>query len=141
MDGDIDTIESIDKKNVFTMENLQNTITAIIKKELQEKNNAVFYIMDSGPRKTMAHSDHFVTGTLAWRGLTSMHITHCKALAFEDYRTKTKSINLDEAIAEKKNLLFNAYDVFMMAAHQECTICNRVHFEWLFRSYYRAFSC
>lgn len=138
--GKIDSIQSVDGKSRYSLSELQDSLRDLVFQESVSSSKVVFHILDSGPQENFAHSDHFVSQELARELAQDLKKEDCKIYAFEDYRSKTKTINI-ETVAEKKVQLFNAYDLYMLSAKQECTVCNRIHFEWLFRTYYRVFSC
>ncbi|MBP6217192.1 MAG: PIG-L family deacetylase [Oligoflexales bacterium] len=139
--GKIDAIQSVDGKNRYSLSDLEGSLRELVEQDAEPSTKLVFHLMDSGPEDDLAHSDHFVSQELGRRLARSTNRGDCKVYAFEDYRTKDKTINLEEVESRKKVQLFNAYDLYMLSANQECTVCNRVHFQWLFRSYYRIFSC
>ncbi len=140
--GDISSITSIDSANTFSWKELQDLLRAVVDSKRANSSEALnFYTLDPGSEKNFSHSDHLVTQELA-RSISPVYVSNtCKLLAFEDYRIKKKTSNIDKESTGKKALLFSAYDMVMLSRVGECNICMRSHYEWLLRSYHREFDC
>ncbi len=138
----INSIQSIDKVNTFTLSELRAVLAGIIEREYTDRSQAVrFYIQDPGSEDNFSHSDHLVTELLAREQIGNYQYSPCKAIAFEDYRIKGKTINLSKGVAAKKVLLFSGYDSVMIHNVGVCSLCQKSHYDWLQRSYHKEYEC
>ncbi len=139
---EIDSIRTVDSKNVYTYDDIRSVLQNIIAKELAGTSKpAYFYIQDPGSETNFSNSDHLVTQYLARDAISNQKPRECKVRAFVDYRIKAKTRNLNESEMAKKAQLFSAYDVVMIMQQNQCGLCAQSHYDWLSRSYMREFDC
>jgi hypothetical protein len=84
-----------------------------------------------------SHSDHLATGQIVFEALKDN--STFKKLAYVDYETQFKPVNLGLDDIMIKASLYMVYDKAVFDGSSYCTICDGKgqYSQWIFRSYYR----